>query len=197
MPSKVWAVGEEVLAADFNDYVQEQVVSTFANAAARDAAIPAPNVGQVCFLQDALSLFQYEGTAWRALPRGRIGSNNATGTDRTQGLSILVQVSFTLPVARLVRIEGYGSWSQITAASNASQYLNVGYDVNRQAQAGTVFNLPLSASFAGYAALYVALAAGAHTAEVHCVNNSTGSGAMRFTAGAAGGWVAVSDVGGV
>lgn len=48
MPTKTWAVGEEVLAADFNTYVQRQVVPTFASAAARNAAMASPAVGQMC-----------------------------------------------------------------------------------------------------------------------------------------------------
>jgi hypothetical protein len=48
MPTKVWVVGEEVLAADFNQYVQEQVITSFPNKAARNAAIPSPKVGMAC-----------------------------------------------------------------------------------------------------------------------------------------------------
>lgn len=64
MPYKVWAIGEETLATDFNDYVQEQVVATFPNAAARTAAIAAPNPGQVSWLNDTKRLEMWDGTAW-------------------------------------------------------------------------------------------------------------------------------------
>lgn len=59
MPTKVWAEGEEVLAADFNPMVQEQVIPTFANASARDAAMPTPHIGQHCYLNDQRVLLQY------------------------------------------------------------------------------------------------------------------------------------------
>lgn len=59
MPTKVWAPGESVLSADFNRLVQEQVIPTFATAAARDTAIPAPKVGQYCFQADPGVLLQY------------------------------------------------------------------------------------------------------------------------------------------
>lgn len=65
MPYKVWITGEEVLAADFNDYLQEQVIATFANAALRDAAITAPNAGQMVYLADRQMLTKYDGTGWR------------------------------------------------------------------------------------------------------------------------------------
>jgi len=67
MPYKIWVVGEEVLAADFNNYVQEQVVATFTNAAARDAAITGPNAGQLCYLTASNELHVYTGTAWSTL----------------------------------------------------------------------------------------------------------------------------------
>jgi len=63
MPTKIWAVGEEVLAADFNDYVQEQVVATFPNAAARAAAITAPIPGMLTYLADVGRLEQYTDKA--------------------------------------------------------------------------------------------------------------------------------------
>lgn len=50
MPYKVWSVGEEVLAADFNSLLQEQTIATFASTAARDAAITAPKVGQAAYV---------------------------------------------------------------------------------------------------------------------------------------------------
>ena len=59
MPTKVWQPGEAVISSDFNQMVQEQVVPTFATAAARDAAIPAPKVGMFCFMGDRKLLMEY------------------------------------------------------------------------------------------------------------------------------------------
>jgi hypothetical protein len=64
MPFKVWAVGEEVLAADFNDYLQEQIVATFPTTAARDAAITAPNEGQLAYVSASKQTYRWNGTAW-------------------------------------------------------------------------------------------------------------------------------------
>ena len=66
MPQKTWVVGEEVLAADFNAYVQEQVVATFPTAAARTTAVPSPKPGMLTYLTDSGRLELYSGTAWRA-----------------------------------------------------------------------------------------------------------------------------------
>jgi hypothetical protein len=64
VPFKTWVVGEEVLAADFNAYVQKQVVATFPNAAARTAAIPSPSAGMVTFLTDTNQMQYWTGSAW-------------------------------------------------------------------------------------------------------------------------------------
>ncbi|MET0767363.1 MAG: hypothetical protein ABWY50_06950 [Aeromicrobium sp.] len=70
MPTKTWVVGEEVLAADFNSYVQKQVVAQFANVAARDAALPAPTIGMLCYVADITALQIATTTAptgWRTM----------------------------------------------------------------------------------------------------------------------------------
>jgi hypothetical protein len=59
MPTKIWVEGEEVIAGDFNQMVQEQVIPTFANAAARDGALPTPTVGMHCFMLDTRQLLQF------------------------------------------------------------------------------------------------------------------------------------------
>ena len=72
MATKTWVVGEEVLAADFNTYVQKQVVATFPNAAARDAALPAPTVGMLVHLADTTELLVATTTAtsgWKPIAR--------------------------------------------------------------------------------------------------------------------------------
>jgi hypothetical protein len=66
MPYKVWQVGEEVVAGDFNPVLQEQVIATFASAVARDAAILTPRNGQHAWLIDVGLLTRYTGTAWEA-----------------------------------------------------------------------------------------------------------------------------------
>lgn len=81
MPSKVWVAGEEVLAADWNTYVQEQVVATFANAAQRTAQLPTPKEGQLSYLIDVAQVQQYTSGVWRVLNAG------ATGWLGSKGLS--------------------------------------------------------------------------------------------------------------
>lgn len=81
MPTKVWIPGEEVLAADWNTYVQEQVVATFANAAARAAAIAAPKVGMVTYRDDAKVQEWWDGAAWRPTLPHTAGVRRVMGAD--------------------------------------------------------------------------------------------------------------------
>jgi hypothetical protein len=109
MPTKVWVAGEEVLAADFNPYVQEQVVATFATAAARNTAIPAPKAGQMSYLADSKRTEQWNGTAWTlpwTMPWGRLAwaemtanVNASTPTDL-----MTLNVATAPPAGRLIRV---------------------------------------------------------------------------------------------
>ena len=67
MPYKQWVVGEEVLAADFNTFVQKQVIAVFANAASRTSGLTSPTEGQLTFLQDTDRYDFWDGTAWKPL----------------------------------------------------------------------------------------------------------------------------------
>lgn len=64
MPTKTWVVGEEVLAPDFNTYVQKQVVPTFATVAARNAAYPAATAGAGAACAVGPAMFISDGTVW-------------------------------------------------------------------------------------------------------------------------------------
>ena len=89
MPSgyKVWTTGDLVSASDFNNYVQEQVIMTFANSTARDSAVSSPEEGMFCYLADTNVLQFYNGSSWASY----IGDGDITGvtitTSATSGLS--------------------------------------------------------------------------------------------------------------
>jgi len=85
MPQKTWVVGEEVLAADFNTYVQNQVVPRFATVAARDAAWPAATAGAgaVSVTTDTSSVWVSTGTVWAAIPAGVVANQLNTGNYQT------------------------------------------------------------------------------------------------------------------
>ena len=80
---RTFAVGEVLTAANVNDYLMEQVVTVFADATARDAAITSPQEGQFCFLKDTDVLQFYSGSAWTNF----IGDGDITGVTAGSGLS--------------------------------------------------------------------------------------------------------------
>tara|TARA_R100000458_G_C8197605_1_gene189161 strand:+ start:84 stop:554 length:471 start_codon:yes stop_codon:yes gene_type:complete len=89
MPSgfKVWTTGDLVSASDFNNYIQEQVIMTFASSTARDSAVSSPEEGMFCYLADTNVLQFYNGSSWASY----IGDGDITGvtitTSATSGLS--------------------------------------------------------------------------------------------------------------
>ena len=89
MPSgfKVWTTGDLVSASDFNNYIQEQVIMTFANSSARDSAVSSPEECMFAFLADSITLQFYNGSSGASF----IGEGDITGvtvtTSATSGLS--------------------------------------------------------------------------------------------------------------
>jgi hypothetical protein len=60
-----WGVGEVVEAVDFQNYIQDQVVQTYADSTARTSALgTAVTEGMVSYLADTNVLQFYNGTAW-------------------------------------------------------------------------------------------------------------------------------------
>jgi hypothetical protein len=79
---KTWAIGEEVISTDFNPIIADQIVATYASAAARTSGWPSPPVGAVSHLADSPGvLWVWNGTTWiREGARGQLGyAENLTG----------------------------------------------------------------------------------------------------------------------
>ena len=101
MPRKVWTAGDVLAAADVNTYLGDQVISVFADAAARDASITSPLHGMACYLQDTDALELYDGSAWAG--GGDITSVTAgtalTGGGSTGDVTLNVDLSATTAAA--------------------------------------------------------------------------------------------------
>lgn len=61
---RTFAAGEVLTASNTQNYLMDQAVMSFASAAARDAAVTAPEEGMHAYLQDTDVLTTYNGTTW-------------------------------------------------------------------------------------------------------------------------------------
>jgi hypothetical protein len=71
---RTFAAGEVLTAANVQTYLQDQVVSVYADAAAADAALASPAEGQFRWLSDVDAFQVYSGSAWVAAGGGAAGS---------------------------------------------------------------------------------------------------------------------------
>ena len=70
---RTFEAAEVLTATNVQTFLQDRVIATFANAAARDAAIISPSEGQHCFLRDVDALQFYTGSAWVAAGASSVG----------------------------------------------------------------------------------------------------------------------------
>lgn len=72
---KVFVAGTVLTASDMNSTV-DQTIMVFADAAARDAAIPAPTAGMSVYVVDIDQLQYYDGTDFEQVGTGAGGGDN-------------------------------------------------------------------------------------------------------------------------
>jgi len=127
VPFKVWSIGEEVLAADFNSYVQSQVVSRFATAAARTAAITSPVLNQLTTLDNRPGITDFwNGSAWQAIGGAREASVTATPNVAMPlgGSGTTYPYTITLPIAGTVVIQGTAMvYREVPGTGNSSAFI--------------------------------------------------------------------------
>lgn len=80
---KVFVSGEVLTAAQVNGYLMDQVISRFANAAARDAAFggsgqPVLTEGRFCYLDSTDEVQYFDGSNWQSAPQFTIGDGTVT-----------------------------------------------------------------------------------------------------------------------
>ena len=68
MGYKTWASQEVLTSNDVNEFLMKQSVLSFATAATRNSALPAPTVGMTAYLNDAKTLAIHNGTEWKQVP---------------------------------------------------------------------------------------------------------------------------------
>ena len=144
-------------------------VNPFADAAARDAAIPSPVQGQMCSLNDDNKGYRYDGAAWSPVG-GKILqllaiNSDSTVTNSTLTAATLLTLSIT-PSSTDSKVLVMGSLSVLnTAGSNGLCDLNIERGVtiwligrggnsasvnNRASLAGNIIDAPASTSSLTY-----------------------------------------------
>jgi hypothetical protein len=146
MPNKTWVVGEEVLAADFNTYVQQQVIAGFATPAARTSGLPAPVRGQASYIAAAgpsEGLEFWDGVAWRKpwnQPWGLLGTISlgvqSTGWDTV--VRDITGLALTVPTApnRALKISFYALYGTTSAGQWVQLFITKSDNTQLQAAAG-------------------------------------------------------------
>lgn len=142
MPFRVFAAGEVLTAANVNDYLAEQAVSTFAGTAARASAITSPTEGQISYLQDTDQLSYYDGSAWVNAPGARptliapqekinISASTATGTVSINAATDSVTYYTTNAGANFtINLRGNGSLSMNNALQTGESVTSVFLNTN-------------------------------------------------------------------
>jgi hypothetical protein len=104
---KTFSDGEVLSAADVNGYLMDQSVQRFADAAARDTAIPTPSEGMVAYLDSTNDVLVYDGSGWVNFT-GDI-TNITAGTGLSGGGSegaVTLSADFTTVQENLITTEG-------------------------------------------------------------------------------------------
>ena len=122
MAKKTFISGEVLYAADVNNYLMNQAVMTFADAAARNTALPTPTEGMVCYLND---VNQYQMNL-----SGTSGSWNIIAGQMPR-LSLALGSAFTITTGSTTTVTGW------TVAENRGSFT----------QASGVITVPLSGRY--------------------------------------------------
>ena len=97
-----WVEGQLVSQQYFQGYLQDQVIMTFADATARDAAVTSPTEGMFCFLKDSDSLQYYSGSTWVTTSLGAdITAVNTASNSGLAGGATSGDVSLTVDPSNL------------------------------------------------------------------------------------------------
>jgi hypothetical protein len=185
LPRKVWTAGDVLAAADVNTYLGDQVISVFADAAARDASITSPLHGMACYLQDTNALELYDGSAWAG---GGDITSVVAGTALTGG-GTGGDVTLNVDLAATTAAAGIASFvTDATTARTLTTAADEGKTLQFTSASATVLTVDASSDFTvGARVDIIADGAGALTvtadgATIKAAETSTTSGS--FTIGA-------------
>jgi hypothetical protein len=110
---KTFIPGEVLTATDVNQYLMDQAVMRFADAAARSASIGVPTEGMVTYLDDENRLEYYDGSSWiNVVPQDQIDGKIAASL-----FTASAQVLVGAGAASVIAVGGGGEGQVLTTAS--------------------------------------------------------------------------------
>ena len=108
---KTWSTGDTVSAANFQGYLQDQVIAVFATTSARDTAISSPSDGQFCYVTASTgTLYVYDNSAWTAVDlAGDIQGIVTAAASGLSGGTTSGTATLTLNLAGLTAAQAFGA----------------------------------------------------------------------------------------
>jgi hypothetical protein len=179
---KTFTTGEVLTAGDVNGYLMQGVL-VFASAAARDAAITAPQEGQFAFTKDTNGLWYYDGAVWVA--SGATGDiEGVTAGVGISGGGTSGTVTITNSMATAIDAKG-----DLVAGTGADTFSRIAVGANNTvltADSSTATGLKWAAPGGGFVSAGVYVGTGQSTtstsftdlATVQSVTLTTGTKAM-------------------
>jgi hypothetical protein len=108
---KTWSTGDTVSAANFQGYLQDQVIAVFATTSARDTAISSPSDGQFAYVTASTgTLYVYDNSAWTAVDlAGDIQGIVTAAASGLSGGTTSGTATLTLNLAGLTAAQAFGA----------------------------------------------------------------------------------------
>jgi hypothetical protein len=110
---RTFVAGEVLTASNINGFLMNQVVAVFDDAAARDAAIPSPQQGNLVYLKSTDQVQRYTGTAWSPITGGFTARSVITATDSSWPVPSLAS-----PIVKVTAVGGGGGGGGIFSNTN-------------------------------------------------------------------------------
>ena len=114
MPRLTFTAGEILTAANLN-VVSDQSVMTFADATARDTAIPSPSEGMVVYLASTKNLQRWNGAAWVNVVSGFTARETITASNASWPVPSLAS-----PIVKVTVIGGGGGGGAADGSSGGT-----------------------------------------------------------------------------